>query len=219
MVANETGLTDLTLENIWNVYDTLFCEVSPLRSATTVLLQSCRPRRHSAWLPVPLWGGGGPGKPPASCETRELPSRVEKNPRAGNRLLVVSSSCPSPPRTRVVSDAILLSHAFCAPASFPVPRSLNAVRHVSWFQSLCLSSPSPHTHRHLLTGEETPLERLRPGPGELTCPLRYAENTRAGPATLGLTPSHAADEPAEGVQLPLPVRDLRAGREGPASGG
>ncbi|KAF6101856.1 acid phosphatase 2, lysosomal [Phyllostomus discolor] len=26
MVANETGLTDLTLENIWNVYDTLFCE-------------------------------------------------------------------------------------------------------------------------------------------------------------------------------------------------
>ncbi|XP_036181873.1 lysosomal acid phosphatase [Myotis myotis] len=26
MVANETGLTDLTLETIWNVYDTLFCE-------------------------------------------------------------------------------------------------------------------------------------------------------------------------------------------------
>ncbi|ELK23825.1 Lysosomal acid phosphatase [Myotis davidii] len=26
MVANETGLTDLTLESIWNVYDTLFCE-------------------------------------------------------------------------------------------------------------------------------------------------------------------------------------------------
>lgn len=31
MVSNETGLTDLTLETIWNVYDTLFCEVSPLR--------------------------------------------------------------------------------------------------------------------------------------------------------------------------------------------
>lgn len=29
MVANETGLTDLTLETVWNVYDTLFCEVSP----------------------------------------------------------------------------------------------------------------------------------------------------------------------------------------------
>lgn len=28
MVANETGLTDLTLETTWNVYDTLFCEVS-----------------------------------------------------------------------------------------------------------------------------------------------------------------------------------------------
>ena len=28
MVANETGLTDLTLETVWNVYDTLFCEVS-----------------------------------------------------------------------------------------------------------------------------------------------------------------------------------------------
>ncbi|KAK1335730.1 hypothetical protein QTO34_003524 [Cnephaeus nilssonii] len=26
MVANETGLTDLTLETTWNVYDTLFCE-------------------------------------------------------------------------------------------------------------------------------------------------------------------------------------------------
>ncbi|XP_029424444.1 lysosomal acid phosphatase isoform X2 [Nannospalax galili] len=26
MVANETGLTDLTLETVWNVYDTLFCE-------------------------------------------------------------------------------------------------------------------------------------------------------------------------------------------------
>lgn len=26
MVSNETGLTDLTLETIWNVYDTLFCE-------------------------------------------------------------------------------------------------------------------------------------------------------------------------------------------------
>lgn len=28
MVANETGLSNLTLETIWNVYDTLFCEVS-----------------------------------------------------------------------------------------------------------------------------------------------------------------------------------------------
>ncbi|XP_057551253.1 lysosomal acid phosphatase isoform X2 [Hippopotamus amphibius kiboko] len=26
MVAHETGLTDLTLETVWNVYDTLFCE-------------------------------------------------------------------------------------------------------------------------------------------------------------------------------------------------
>ncbi|XP_022363184.1 lysosomal acid phosphatase isoform X2 [Enhydra lutris kenyoni] len=26
MVANETGLTDVTLETVWNVYDTLFCE-------------------------------------------------------------------------------------------------------------------------------------------------------------------------------------------------
>ncbi|XP_045146955.1 lysosomal acid phosphatase [Echinops telfairi] len=26
MVANETGLADLTLETVWNVYDTLFCE-------------------------------------------------------------------------------------------------------------------------------------------------------------------------------------------------
>lgn len=26
MVANETGLTDLSLETVWNVYDTLFCE-------------------------------------------------------------------------------------------------------------------------------------------------------------------------------------------------
>nr|XP_003412297.2 lysosomal acid phosphatase isoform X1 [Loxodonta africana] len=26
MVANETGLTNLTLETVWNVYDTLFCE-------------------------------------------------------------------------------------------------------------------------------------------------------------------------------------------------
>ncbi|KAG8519586.1 Lysosomal acid phosphatase [Galemys pyrenaicus] len=26
MVTNETGLTDLTLETVWNVYDTLFCE-------------------------------------------------------------------------------------------------------------------------------------------------------------------------------------------------
>lgn len=26
MVANETGLMNLTLETIWNVYDTLFCE-------------------------------------------------------------------------------------------------------------------------------------------------------------------------------------------------
>lgn len=29
MVANETGLANLTLETVWNVYDTLFCEVSP----------------------------------------------------------------------------------------------------------------------------------------------------------------------------------------------
>lgn len=27
MVANETGVTDLTLETAWNIYDTLFCEV------------------------------------------------------------------------------------------------------------------------------------------------------------------------------------------------
>ncbi|XP_060256078.1 lysosomal acid phosphatase isoform X4 [Ovis aries] len=30
MVANETGLTDLTLETVWNVYDTLFCETHGL---------------------------------------------------------------------------------------------------------------------------------------------------------------------------------------------
>lgn len=45
MVANETGLMDLTLETIWNVYDTLFCEVSPLRvlSVTTLLLHPAGP--------------------------------------------------------------------------------------------------------------------------------------------------------------------------------
>lgn len=37
MVANETGLTDLTLETIWNVYDTLFCEVSLLRVPSVTL--------------------------------------------------------------------------------------------------------------------------------------------------------------------------------------
>lgn len=81
-----------------------------------------------------------------------------------------------------------------------------------------LSLPS-HTQAPSHWGRETPLERLWPRPGELTCPLRYAENTWAGAATLGLTPSHAASEPAKGLQLPLPLRDLRAGREGPASGG
>ncbi|XP_054379812.1 lysosomal acid phosphatase isoform X1 [Pongo abelii] len=35
MVANETGLTDLTLETVWNVYDTLFCE----HDTTLVALQ------------------------------------------------------------------------------------------------------------------------------------------------------------------------------------
>lgn len=46
MVANETGLTDLTLETIWNVYDTLFCEVSRLRvpGVTTLLSYLDRPR-------------------------------------------------------------------------------------------------------------------------------------------------------------------------------
>lgn len=28
MVANETGIRDVSLEGIWSVYDTLFCEVS-----------------------------------------------------------------------------------------------------------------------------------------------------------------------------------------------
>lgn len=28
MVANETGIRDLSLESVWSVYDTLFCEVS-----------------------------------------------------------------------------------------------------------------------------------------------------------------------------------------------
>lgn len=38
MVANETGLTDLTLETVWNVYDTLFCEVRPQRCPVGLLL-------------------------------------------------------------------------------------------------------------------------------------------------------------------------------------
>lgn len=60
MVANETGLTDLTLETTWNVYDTLFCEVSlpKLPSVTlssyTQQAQVTRTGRHNAWLPVPL---------------------------------------------------------------------------------------------------------------------------------------------------------------------
>lgn len=65
---------------------------------------------------------------------------------------------------------------------------------------------------------------MAPGRGsglgeELTCPLPHTADTRAGPASLGLTPNHAASEPAKGLQLPLPLRDLRAGREGPAAGG
>lgn len=46
MVANETGLTDLTLETVWNVYDTLFCEVSWLRvpGMTVLLSHLSRPR-------------------------------------------------------------------------------------------------------------------------------------------------------------------------------
>lgn len=28
MVANETGIRDVSLETVWSVYDTLFCEVS-----------------------------------------------------------------------------------------------------------------------------------------------------------------------------------------------
>ncbi|XP_043338779.1 lysosomal acid phosphatase isoform X4 [Cervus canadensis] len=99
MVANETGLTDLTLETIWNVYDTLFCE-----------------------------------------------------------------------------------------------------------------APS-HWGRELLPGEALA------GAGELTCPLPHTADTRAAPAALGLAPNHAASEPAEGLQLPLPLRDLQACREGPAAGG
>lgn len=44
MVANETGLTDLTLETVWNVYDTLFCEVSLLRVPIVTILTFSRPR-------------------------------------------------------------------------------------------------------------------------------------------------------------------------------
>lgn len=28
MVAKETGIRDVSLESVWSVYDTLFCEVS-----------------------------------------------------------------------------------------------------------------------------------------------------------------------------------------------
>lgn len=148
---------------------------------------------------------------------------VKKNPRVGNSLLMVSSFCPSPPRALVVSDSILLSHAFVPEPPFPCPAALT-VHHVSGYSpsaSALLSSPSLHTHTQAPChwGTEMPWERLWPRPGKLTCPLRYAENTRAGPATLGLIPNHAASEPAKGLQLPLPLRDLRAGREGPASGG
>lgn len=30
MVAHETGIQDISLESVWSVYDTLFCEVSCL---------------------------------------------------------------------------------------------------------------------------------------------------------------------------------------------
>lgn len=33
MVANETGIRDVSLETVWSVYDTLFCEVSFRRNA------------------------------------------------------------------------------------------------------------------------------------------------------------------------------------------
>ncbi|KAF5920627.1 hypothetical protein HPG69_011207 [Diceros bicornis minor] len=53
MVANETGLTDLTLETVWNVYDTLFCEVSPLRvPGVTSLTPQQAQQTHGLILPA-----------------------------------------------------------------------------------------------------------------------------------------------------------------------
>ncbi|MEJ1278435.1 acid phosphatase 2 lysosomal [Cricetulus griseus] len=77
MVANETGLTNLTLETIWNVYDTLFCEVSGPGCLLGLLfspqqVQISRAVEHIAWLlPSPL------GRP---TNTRAAPAALGLTP-------------------------------------------------------------------------------------------------------------------------------------------
>lgn len=70
MVANETGLADLSLETIWNVYDTLFCEVSRLARGDT------QGQSRMQLLVKPRNFPGGEGRPPVGtgCARSALPA-------------------------------------------------------------------------------------------------------------------------------------------------
>ena len=164
MVANETGLTDLSLETVWNVYDTLFCKVSRLRSSLTAR-QACmaRPSKTLCLDAMPL----GWSRQATSCETEEFPSRVRKNLRVGNKF-VDGQQFPLLPTqsSRGIRLHSAESHFWgpsllsCSlpprhpPPRLPVPDPLPL---------LCLPS---HTRRHHPSGEEScSRERLWPGPG------------------------------------------------------
>jgi hypothetical protein len=104
MVANETGLTDLTLETVWNVYDTLFCEVSLLACPVGLLFSP--PQQ----VQVTRTENTMPGYHHSQCRgsasycLRNLGTSLmgEKNLRVGNSLLAVSSLYSSLPRALMV---------------------------------------------------------------------------------------------------------------------
>ena len=159
----------------------------------------------------------GRSRQAASCETDEFPSRVRKNLRVGNKFVDGQQFPLLPTRSsRGIQlhsaeshfwDPSLLSCSL--PPRHPPPR-------------LLVPDPLPpltHTQAPSQWGRELLPGEALAGAGELTCPLPHTADTRAAPAALGLAPNHAASEPAEGLQLPLPLRDLQAGREGPAAGG
>lgn len=88
MVANETGLTDLTLETVWSVYDTLFCEVSPPGCLWDCSPHPCQAEVSGQQCMVSVKQSMGAAirlgaQRAAACETREL-LPWGRGPQSGN---------------------------------------------------------------------------------------------------------------------------------------